>query len=518
MKKNLICLALVFSVFYLCSFSDYNNDIAPMSSDVSYNGFKNLISYINENYADYDTFDIVKDIEVAEISGQNPLNVNGTSATITRFSKTEIITALNQSTSDSSYGGCGPIAMIGIFDYFANALGYDQIIANPSNYSERIAFATKIFDDVPTVEVGTSNKQTLILPSTYETYFNKLIKEFGLEENISATNHLNLFSTEINYLKETIDNGIPVTIYSGFINSEQFAQHYFVCYGYVDYILYHKETKERLNKTFLLCHTNGSNSAIYCDADILNEVQCGIICYNVNYDNTNINADDFKEEFINHETGLGQYFFDPREEQVTTTSNYTFHTNRLRCSFIENEYLVLSANRNNAGTAYLEFELDNNIRALELDMGLWSGQEYFSSDDIIAIEYYDNGLWKRHLSFNYNDLSLSKDNLTHYKIIFPKEINNFRIYIKCNTTILGDVNKGRVVLDNIILKEAVEHVHRYEYMAIDRKKHRGICSCGVVIESGHGILSSQVGNRYVNCYYCRYSLDLNIDVVVIIYG
>ena len=221
-------------------------------------------------------------------------------------------------------------------------------------------------------------------------------------------------------------------------------------------IMYYFIRKQRLDKTYLLCHTNFDNGeALYCDADILNELQCGIICYDIKYNLTNIKASDFSEEFINHDTGLGQYFFDSREEMVNTSTGYSFNTSRLRCSYIENKYLVLSANRQGAGEAYLEFELDNAIRALELDMCLWSGMENFSSGDIIRIDYYDEG-WQKHISYDYNKMSTSKDLLERYKIVFPQEVTKFRIYVKCNSLVSSDRNKGRLVIDNIILKKVIK--------------------------------------------------------------
>ena len=411
--------------------------------------------------------------------------------------------------------------MIGIFDYLSTVLGYNEIISNPNDPNVRINFATKIFNEVPTIEVGLSGeKGTLILPGTYEKYFNKLLDEFNLSGKIKATNHLNMNNdSEIEYLKESINNGLPVTIYAGFINSKYFSEHYFVCYGYVDYVLYHKETKERLDKTFLLCHTNVSyGDGLYCDADILKEIQCGIVCYDILYDNEEmIIASDFSGEFINHSTNQGQYFYDEIEEGVTTSSGYVFNTKRLRCSYIEQQYLVLSANRSGAGEAYLEFILDDDIRAIEFDMGLWSGLEGFSLNDIISVEYYDNS-YIRHMTYDYQKLNNNKDNLAHYKIIFPKEINRFRIYVKCNTIVQIDRNKGRVVLDNIKLKGNKPHIHNYLYTSIDSKSHRGICNgCGDIVVTRHAILASQSGSRYVNCYVCGYLLDLSKDIAFIIY-
>ena len=518
MRRLLESILLIIVITLLASFTNDTNEVVPMSSGTNYESISHnsLHDYVSYTYSDYNIFDVPKEIEVADMTGENPQNVNGKTG---RFNGAEIDTAVEKSTTISTYGGCGPIAMIGICDYLSAVLGYAEIISNPYDYNIRIDFATKIFNEVPTMEVGMpGEKNTLILPGTYVESFNKLMKECGLADNIVAENHLNIVGSELDYLKESIDNGMPVTVYSGFINSSDFGEHYFVCYGYVDYVLFHKETKERLDKTFLLCHKNGNKSEIYCDANILNELQCGIICYDIKYNLTNIKASDFSEEFINHDTGLGQYFFDSREEMVNTSTGYSFNTNRLRCSYIENQYLVLSANRQGAGEAYLEFELDNAIRALELDMGLWSGMENFSSGDIIRIDYYDEG-WQRHIIYDYNEMSTSKDLLEHYKIVFPQEVTKFRIYVKCNSLVSSDRNKGRLVIDNIILKEEAVHVHNYKYTPIDSKSHKRECiECGEIITGGHCILSSQSQNRYANCYYCKYLLDLSKDVALIIYG
>ena len=518
MRKSLFLMMLIILSLYLCSFTDNKTNISTKSSDRYYDGNEKVDVILENEYSDYDVFTKKSDVEVKQITGQNPININV--AASDRFKKTEILEALSNSSSESTYGGCGPIAMIGIFDYLSTVLGYNEIISNPNDSSVRINFATKIFNEVPTYEVGTSgDKGTLILPWSYESHFNELIKEFGLYETIEAHNYLDIItSNELEKLKESINNGLPVTIYAGFINSEPFSEHYFVCYGYVDYVLYHKETKERLDKTFLLCHTNVSDGkGLYCDADILNELQCGIICYDIKYNETNIAASDFSEEFINHSTNQGQYFYDEIEEDVTTSSGYSFNTKRLRCSYIEQQYLVLSANRSGAGEAYLEFILDDDIRAIEFDMGLWSGLEGFSLNDIISVEYYDNS-YIRHMIYDYQKLNNNKDNLAHYKIIFPKEINRFRIYVKCNTIVQIDRNKGRVVLDNIKLKEEYKHIHTYKYTSIDSKSHRGVCNgCGDIVVSRHAILASQSGSRYVNCYVCGYLLDLSKDIAFIIY-
>lgn len=70
-------------------------------------------------------------------------------------------------------------------------------------------------------------------------------------------------------------------------------------------------------------------------------------------------------------------------------------------------------------------------------------------------------------------MSTSKDLLEHYKIVFPQEETKFRIYVKCNSLVSSDRNKGRLVIDNIILKEEAKIVREiFERFANGEKKQQ----------------------------------------------
>ena len=194
MRKSLFLMMLIILSLYLCSFTDDKTNISTKSSDRFYDGKRDVDSILENEYSDYDVFTKKSEIEVKQITGQNPININSNDSNESvRFKKDEILEALSNSSSESTYGGCGPIAMIGIFDYLSTVLGYNKIISNPNDPNVRINFATKIFNEVPRIEVGLSGeKGTLILPGTYEKYFNKLLDEFNLSGKIKATNHLNM--------------------------------------------------------------------------------------------------------------------------------------------------------------------------------------------------------------------------------------------------------------------------------------------------------------------------------------
>lgn len=296
---------------------------------------------------------------VKSVTGDYPIEMQSSD-----FTTYEILQALSRTTSNSTYGGCGPIAMMGIMHYFSSTLGYSEIINNPKDSIQRIELAYDVLSNTPTTEVGfVGDKGTFTWPSDFETSFNQLMSSYGLGGQISATNHGMWKSKEYNIekAKESIDNGIPVTLFTALAGSSDVSSHYVNLFGYEEWYIEDKNGEIITNTVFMMRMNWGWSSLdsyiAYVDSDILGNNFTGIITYQISgYDNsTIIYASDFAEEFINTSTGQGQYFFDPRETLVTTTSGYTFNTKRLRCSYIENQYLVLSANRLNAGTAYLEF-------------------------------------------------------------------------------------------------------------------------------------------------------------------
>ena len=68
----------------------------------------------------------------------------------------------------------------------------------------------------------------------------------------------------------------------------------------------------------------------------------------LNYSNfghdDSFSANAFSNSFIN-EDGGGQYFFETKSENVNLIYGTVIQTSWLRCSYIENQYLVLSPNR-----------------------------------------------------------------------------------------------------------------------------------------------------------------------------
>ncbi len=74
--------------------------------------------------------------------------------------------------------------------------------------------------------------------------------------------------------------------------------------------------------------------------------------------------------------------------KTITVDDLTITTKRLRCGYIEEEYINLSPNRYNAGDAYLELSFNKPIYEMDVYISFWSKYENLSSDgDYAYIQY-----------------------------------------------------------------------------------------------------------------------------------
>ena len=162
-------------------------------------------------------------------------------------------------------------------------------------------------------------------------------------------------------------------------------------------------------------------------------------------------------------------------------------TKRMRTGYIQNERIVLSPNRNNAGLAFLEFYFSEPIYGLSMDISLWSGSEWcheseqrfaytFNTEmrDFIAgvspvyLNDYNNSqnstmtargktammstddVFYNTFGFNRKSLSIFSTNRENPDKLYIGSVNSFSfvgIYTACYVTSF-DRNKGRICLSN----------------------------------------------------------------------
>lgn len=444
--KNYLKLQVEQSNHKLLNGKGYGDDrsISISISDVK--------KYLDEHYTDYDW---IRDDEncalTSDVSNYIPIEMQSPYFPNSDITKAIIAAGVEDKTS---YGGCGPIAAMGIMDYFARYLGYDEIIEDTTNSDERIILASEILSHTYFSIFG-DNDNTLVWPWDYSNTFNEVMSNHGLSEIIVATDQWTLFGGEQenywNKIVKNIDEGLPVTMFTGMACGDgEFSRHYTNIYGYETWIGLPNNEGGRITKTFIKARLNwGNDFECYCDADILNCGQLGIITYNVNYANSySFYNYDFAEEFVN-DNGNGQYFRYIISEPVSLSNGITLQTTRLRTSYIENKYLVLSPNRQDTGISYLELTFPNPVSSLYFKASMWSSLEGVINEDF-KVQYYDNG-WLNHINIDPYNLSTLKDYPDSFRLLFPKDTNRIRFYAT-HSRPSGDRNKGRICVDNFVVK------------------------------------------------------------------
>lgn len=146
----------------------------------------------------------------------------------------------------------------------------------------------------------------------------------------------------------------------------------------------------------------------------------------------------------------GRYWFtnEGKKETVLTKNDLTINTDRLRCGYIENSYVVLSPRRENAGEAYLEMNFDKPVYAFMYSVCLWSKYEKLDGIAVIFVKNA-NGDWVQKVDF-LNDIKLKirGQGLDRYVLQCPEGTYGIRIY--CTATAEGTTNSGRLCFDDLV--------------------------------------------------------------------
>ena len=415
----------------------------------------------------------------------------------------------------TTYPGCGPVAIIGMVDFFARCFGYNEISVNPDNSILQEEIAEEVLRNIYTWDVDTTNygKQTMSLPWDCANGFNEVMKNHHLENTIQAVD-MGFWGVskyeKIKKIKEQVDKGLPVTLYTALAGDGALGNHYVNVYGYEDW--HGKDQNGRsITHTMLEIRSNwGKEPTIptYMDSNILDSFITGIIYYDVVYKYQSL--PDMLFMTFKNEHNQGQYFNEVVEHPLSIINpeeTINFMTRRLRYSYIDQGYFVLSANRDNHDTAYLELEFEEDVRQVGLNLNLWSHKERFSSNTSLRLEYFDKteNVWKIGREINALLLPLkeevSKTNLT----LLPKDVNKIRIIVE-NKGITTDRNKGRIVIDSIDIYFDIynqvykphEHSFNDHFVYDDEFYHWAYCKCGRGIQLPHILIE---GNDI--CLGCR---------------
>ena len=381
------------------------------------------------------------------------------------FPKEDINVAIGTSGISSTYGGCGPLAMIGVLDHMSRNMDYSSTIDNPDNRIDRINLAYEVFKATPTVELGLpGSKSTVCYPWDYATAFNNLLENtFHLSRNNNIRLSRTLFGIPSaeegeNLTIASINDGFPATFCSGLDypagdeSMGSLSDHYVNIYGWETWTGYDSYGYPITENVYFLRLNwgRGEDSVYFADEDMFAHARSSVIGYEAVRDSTIIRAEDFKG-FINQDTGNGQYFFYEKEQSLVTEDGTEIETNRLRASYIEDKVFVLSPRREDAGTAFIEFEFPRPVSYVNLDLRLWSSNEglFTYLDDTIGLYAPADSDTATRL-FDTSELYYGDSQpMSNFGIAFDEPSTTFKIEAKVANP-EGDRNKGRVCIGDIV--------------------------------------------------------------------
>lgn len=382
--------------------------------------------------------------------------------------------------------GCGPLAILTQFTYLATCLGYYSLGPNieyPMGineagkyvfYDDELPYnrelAIEIFNNTYTLLVQ-NGEQKMTLPINFVSACNKILYNHNLSVkdsdgnytdqaiyiNADLTPNILEFSTKVNNIKDSIDNGMPVVWWTMDSNNlGDYAGHYMTIYGY-EYYQGTNDAGDKVNHLMFLIRMNWGRSGVrYLDSDLLKVGLSGFIFFEEKYTKTYIKPEDFNLPCQYNNTEISK--------TLVPTLGESIQIKYLRAGYVDKydstntvkigSELSLSANKTGFGEAYIHFRPDTEIRYIFIELAYWSANEGVTSLDIMAP--YEDDQWESVYNFITEmdgGMSNNKENKKIAYKYFPTLLGNIRIKVKSDNP-TSTRNKGRVVIGKILILQS----------------------------------------------------------------
>lgn len=143
-----------------------------------------------------------------------------------------------------------------------------------------------------------------------------------------------------------------------------------------------------------------------------------------------------------------RYYFENEGLKYSTIdlNGFAIDTKRLRCGYIEEEYINLSPNRYDAGDAYLELTFNKPIYEFSTYISFWSASEYLysTSGDYAYIQYLnEDGDWETFIDLLSEGIPTDRTNQKHFEYDFIEGTYGIK-FVAHKETPNTDRNKGRI--------------------------------------------------------------------------
>lgn len=379
---------------------------------------------------------------VADVSNMIPIEMQ----TSDGFTREEVLAGLAASTQKdlTSYGGCGPIATMGIVDYFSRAAGFSSLISDPDDHTYKINMATEVLNHSQIMKLDdyAGHPATAELPQGVRNAFNGYVSSHGLEHFLEANEKHTVvggkgaeFWTDI---VNHIDQGLPVTLCTGCIldnDPEGKLQHTVNVYGYETWEG-QKTNGETFEKKYLKVRLNwGRETEEYYSADILNYYMVGIVTYDIlKYPfDTTVTSSQISHYFPQKQSNNSNW---SPIDVPPTFSGWAEYKNVRRN---DSDELLLTAyyagkkKSSNKRDSYLEFGFAHAVQKIEFEFSQENGSHdpetklYIdctcidSDDDETIVSYFE------HKRIKLRSISASSNAPSKYSLLLPRSTQQIKL-------------------------------------------------------------------------------------------
>lgn len=500
-----------------------------------------VLSHLSEKFDGYTSWYVTSKFEVKDIYGNNPREMF-------EYHKTTSAAKSNAGIINDDFVGCGPLALLCQLTYLSDHAGYLTIANNSDNVKGEDAFdapcyvdlATEVFEKTETIsfgEEGTYSWPSSIIDSSLNILENHnlahkdKVERIDENGNIATSYHFSENSsiyvygdkafnessktTKINNIIDSIDRGMPVIWWAfSFDKSNPYGNHYMNIYGY-EYWCGTNDDGDKIEHLMFKLRMNwGIAEEVYVDSDILTNTRGGFIYFKENNQHTTIRSSNYEYAC--------QYYFEEKSKTITPFVGNDFNTDYLRAGYVNrynetntsilDQQISLSAKREGAGVAYIDYLFNDPVGWMYIELSWWSDNEQIGHENGLAhIQYFDHlNTWKMENDLINSSLSIDIDEPSLYLIKFKCPVKRFRIYEETSQP-SGDRNKGRVVIGDMMLMH--DNKDYKTYVPNNGITHTVTCICGQEFSQTHYFSPSDSSGRYVTCKECGYKADTYDDII-----
>lgn len=456
--------------------------------------------------------------------------------------------------------GCGPTALISQFEFLARSAQYFPISNNledpecglTTDAPNRTELARTILEFTPVYPneiygpiFGIEQEGSFTFPNGIINSANELLEYFDLatpkykeiihsdgsvttEKYYDGDSQIYVYGdTAVNIgslsektgnIIDSINRGMPVIWWTNVSGAGDYSNHYMNIYGYeywqntdnLGNITYHLMFLLRMNQNYIPpVNIDGveQECVVYVDSDVMDAANGGFIYFEPSDERTVISPSEYGYEC--------QYFYDEKMKYYSSPMWGTYTTRYLRAGYV-NKYdetntnpigqeISLSANRDNAGEAYIQYNKGRPINKIYIELSWWSANEGIDvTNGYVRIETKDyNGNWDVQLDLLDNNeyiLSTDKENKTRIIYEFSYPTTSFRVYVRTDEP-SGTRNKGRIVVGNLMMFHTPNE-HDISYNEYDSCNHQEYCACGYSNIVPHVIKYSYINYETFPCMLC----------------